>query len=83
MKDIKKITFIAGYYEPDICADTHLNSSLCNGLVKHGYEVTVVAPFPSRGVSNEIIARYSDISEEINSFGVKIIRVGHGQIEYN
>lgn len=83
MKDIKKITFIAGYYEPDICADTHLNSSLCNGLANRGYKVTVIAPFPSRGVSDEIIVRYSAISEETNSFGVRIIRVGHGKFKEN
>ena len=77
------ITFLAGYYEPDISADTHLNSSLCNGLSRAGYKVTVVAPYPSRGISDDIISKYSNIREETNEYGVNIKRVCRGKFRKN
>jgi len=77
------ITFLAGYYEPDISADTHLNSSLCNGLSKKGYNVNVVAPFPSRGISNAMRVKYSGVNEEINEYGVNILRIGKSTYKQN
>lgn len=78
-----QITFLAGYYEPDISADTHLNSSLCNGLSMAGYNVKVVAPYPSRGISNDIISKYLNIQEETNEYGVHIKRVCGGKFRTN
>ena len=71
-----KITFLAGYYEPDVSADSHLNSSLCNGLAERGYDVTVVAPFPCRGIDEATRISFLNKKNKTNEYGVKIFRTG-------
>lgn len=78
-----KITFLAGYYEPDVSADSHLNSSLCNGLSNRGYDVTVVAPFPCRGIDEDTRIEFLNRKRETNEYGVKIFRTGTSKFHNN
>ena len=69
-----KITVLAGYFEPEQSADTHLNADIANGLAAKGHDVTVVVPFPTRGVSKE---RQQEIFKTPNSSEkYSLIRVG-------
>ncbi len=74
---MKKICFISGYYYPDVTADSHLNLTLCEGLRSLGYEIHVITPFPSRGLTRELKEKYKNIRDEITPSGVMIHRVGY------
>lgn len=71
-----KVTIIAGYYPPEKSADTRLNDELAKGFGELGAEVTVVVPFPSRGLSIEQQKNYQNRREEQISSRVRVIRVG-------
>lgn len=71
-----KVTLVAGYYPPEQSADTRLNKDLAEGLAARGAEVTVIVPFPTRGVTQEQQAEYIDRSDERVSPRLRIIRVG-------
>lgn len=72
-----KVCFISGYYYPDVTADSHLNLTLCEGLKTLGYEVHVIAPVPSRGLTCDLKKIYKNISKETTSSGIIIHRVGY------
>lgn len=71
-----KITIVAGYYPPEQSADTRLNQDLVEGLVQKGHDVTLIVPFPSRGISDEIKITYLNKKMETNLSRLTIIRVG-------
>lgn len=74
---MKKVCFISGYYYPDVTADSHLNLTLCEGLKTLGYEVHVIAPLPSRGMTCDLKKKYKNMRNEITSSGIIIHRVGY------
>ena len=71
-----KLTLLAGYFYPEQSADTHLNYDLAFELSKRGFDVTVVVPFPSRGVSPEEQEKYLSLTDEKVSDHLRILRVG-------
>ena len=71
-----KITFLTGYFHPEQSADTRLNLDLAHSLAKSGFEVTVIVPFPTRGVPDSIQRDYLEKKEEQLANNLKIIRIG-------
>lgn len=71
-----KITVIAGYYPPEQSADTRLNQDLVESLAEKGEDVTLIVPFPSRGVSKEIQNQYLKKKYERIKDHLEIYRVG-------
>ena len=71
-----KITIIAGYYPPEQSADTRLNYDLAEGLAEKGNDVTVIVPFPSRGIDETVRKQYLlNRYEKVNNH-LQIYRVG-------
>ena len=71
-----KITFLTGYFHPEQSADTRLNLDLAHSLAESGFEVTVIVPFPTRGVPDSIQRDYLEKKEEHLANNLKIIRIG-------
>ncbi|MCI8403030.1 MAG: glycosyltransferase family 4 protein [Lachnospiraceae bacterium] len=71
-----KITVIAGYYPPEQSADTRLNQDLVESLAKRGEDVTLIVPFPSRGVSEKVQKEYLNKKYEKINDHLEIYRVG-------
>lgn len=71
-----KLTMMAGYFYPEQSADTHLNYDMALELSKRGFDVTVVVPFPSRGLTSEEQKKYLDKTDERVSEHLRILRVG-------
>lgn len=71
-----KITMLAGYYAPEKSADTHLNVDLAESFSRLGAEVTVLVPFPSRGIDDKEQAAYLSRRDERVSDTLRILRVG-------
>ncbi len=59
-----RILFLDAYFEPEQVAFTHLENDLLEGLVEAGYEVEVVCPTPTRGVSVEVAKEYKNRKSE-------------------
>lgn len=72
-----KITFLTGYFHPELSADTRLNLDLAHSLAESGFEVTVIVPFPTRGVPDIIQQEYIEKKEEQLSNNLRIIRIGN------
>ncbi len=72
-----KIVIISGYYPPEQSADTRLNQDMVESLTEKGEDVTLIVPFPSRGVSEEQQKLYLDKKDEIVNEHLRIIRVGN------
>ena len=58
------ILFLNAYYEPEIFSSSYLVNNLTEALVKEGFHVSVFAPVPSRGVSNDVRRQYKKIRVE-------------------
>jgi glycosyltransferase involved in cell wall biosynthesis len=71
-----KITILTGYFPPEVSADSNLVQELGTDFAQYGAEVTIVAPFPSRGVTAEVQGQFIGKPEEILSENLKVIRVG-------
>ncbi len=71
-----KLTMMAGYFYPEQSADTHLNYDMARELSEKGFDVTVVVPFPSRGLTSEEQKKYLDKTDERVSEHLRILRVG-------
>lgn len=71
-----KITVIAGYYPPEQSADTRLNQDMAESLALKGHDVTLIVPFPSRGISAEEKKKYLTKTYEKVSEHLEIYRVG-------
>lgn len=59
-----KILFTDAYFEPEQMAFTHLERDLIEGLVSCGYEIEIVCPVPTRGVSRETAKEYKKKKHE-------------------
>jgi len=53
-----KILFLNAYYKPEITADTHLDDDLIRHLIKSGYQIIVLCPKPTRGITKEQLKQY-------------------------
>ena len=71
-----KILVIAGYYPPEQSADTRLNQDLVESLSEKGEDVTLIVPFPSRGISVDEQRAYLCKKHEIVNEHLEIYRVG-------
>ncbi len=71
-----RIIVIAGYYPPEQSADTRLNQDLVESLAARGEDVTLIVPFPSRGVTAEIQNQYLDRQYEKVNDHLEIYRIG-------
>lgn len=71
-----KVAILAGYFTPEKSADTHLNEDLAQAFAAYGADVTVVVPFPSRGLDEQTQQRYLALREEQRSEHLRICRVG-------
>lgn len=54
----KKVLFLNAYFYPENTAFCHMEQDIMMGLVNEGYEVIVVCPIPSRGISREEADEY-------------------------
>lgn len=70
---------LTGYFTPEQSADTHLNRDLLYGLGEFGVDMTLITPFPTRGVSREEQDRYLAKTDERISEHIRVMRIGkHG-----
>lgn len=67
---------LAGCFAPEQSADTHLNVDMAEDFARYGAEVTVVVPFPARGVTPQIQKAYLDKRDEVINDRLHILRVG-------
>ena len=70
------ITVVAGYFPPEQSADSRLNQDLVESLAEHGMHVTLLVPFPTRGVSRDTQAEFISKRDEQRSEYLRIVRVG-------
>lgn len=68
---------LAGYFSPEQSADTHLNQDMAQDFARYGAEVTVVVPFPSRGVDLQTQAEYTKKRTEQICEHLCVMRVGN------
>ncbi len=71
-----KVTVIAGYFPPEQSADSRLNQDLVESLAERGMDVTLLVPFPTRGVAKDIQAEYMSKCDEQPSAHLRIMRIG-------
>lgn len=71
-----KIMIIAGYYPPEQSADTRLNQDLVESLAERGEDVTLIVPFPSRGISSDTKKEYLHKTYEKVNEHLEIYRIG-------
>ncbi len=57
---MKKILFMRGYFFPEIAASNQMCLEFVRELAKEGYEVTILCPVPSRGITNEQYIEYKE-----------------------
>jgi glycosyltransferase involved in cell wall biosynthesis len=60
----KKVLFMRGYFMPESAASNQMCVDFISALSQHQYEVTVLCPIPTRGVSDEIRNKYKKIKIE-------------------
>lgn len=66
---------LSHYYFPEKISSSHLTEDLEDAYVKAGYDITVLAPTPTRGITNEIYQKYKNIRYENRKDGhIKIYR---------
>lgn len=71
-----KILNPTAYYDPEQFSSSHLNSDLENAFVDAGFECVVIAPTPSRGISDSIKAVYKNrLYEEKHEGKIKVYRI--------
>lgn len=71
-----KITVIAGYFPPEQSADSRLNQDLVNSLAERGMDVTLIVPFPTRGVLEDVQLEYVSRCDEQCRANLRILRIG-------
>ena len=59
-----KILFLNAYFFPEIISFTHLEKDLIEGLLENGHELFVLAPTPTRGISDELYEKYRKCKHE-------------------
>lgn len=70
-----RILFLDEYFKPESIAFTHLEDDLIQALVLKGHEILVICPTPTRGISDDVRAKYRKIKdEELYDGKVKIKR---------
>lgn len=81
-----KILKLSPYYSPERISSSHLTDDLEQGYVDAGFEMEIICPTPTRGVSTEEREKYKKIKYE-ERYGGKIIvrrfsmiREGHNPI---
>lgn len=55
---MKKLLFLPGYYKPEHAASSYLWENIEEAYIQAGFELTVYAPVPTRGISEEIRLEY-------------------------
>lgn len=70
-----KILKLSSYYYPEKISSSHLTEDIEEESIKAGYEIVVICPRPTRGISNEVYEKYKNIYyEEKYNQKVKIYR---------
>lgn len=70
-----KILFINAYFMPEIIAFSHLEQDIIEALLREGHEIYVLAPIPTRGISEDIKKKYKSIyTEELYNARVHVKR---------
>lgn len=59
-----KVLMLQGYYEPEIASGLHLTTDLIEDLIKEKYEVDVITPIPTRGITDEVRNKYKSLKIE-------------------
>ena len=59
-----KILFLTNYFAPERAASSYLGENLREAYAKEGFEMTLYAPMPTRGVSDEVRAEYANRTYE-------------------
>ena len=66
---------LSHYYYPERISSSHLTEDLEDGYIEAGYTITVFAPTPTRGVSDDVWKEYRNkLYEERKSGRIKIYR---------
>ncbi|MCR5575454.1 MAG: glycosyltransferase family 4 protein [Oscillospiraceae bacterium] len=60
-----KVLFLDAYFEPEQIAYTHMERDLLAGLVEAGFDVEILCPLPTRGISPETAREYKHRREEL------------------
>lgn len=50
---IIKVLINTAYYEPEIAASLYLLKNIAEGLAENGFDVTIITPYPTRGIQNK------------------------------
>lgn len=59
-----RFLFLDAYFEPESTAYTHLEKDLIEKIISEGNSICVICPKPTRGISDEVAKKYSDIKYE-------------------
>ena len=59
-----KILKLSPYYFPERISSSHLTEDLEEGFVRAGFEIEIICPTPTRGVSEEEYERYKNVKYE-------------------
>ena len=74
-KEHMKILEMSSYYEPEQVASSHLTKDLEEAYIQEGFDLEIITPIPSRGVTKDIRGKYKNIKYEEKYGGkVKIYR---------
>lgn len=70
-----KILFLNAYFYPEKIAFTHLEKDIIETLLKKGYEIKILCPIPTRGITSKVKDEYRNKKyEKIYNDRVEIIR---------
>lgn len=70
-----RILKLSPYYEPEQISSSHLSKDLEEAYINSGYEIVIIAPIPSRGISSDVRKEYKKIKYEEKCDGkLKIYR---------
>lgn len=70
-----KVLFINAYFYPEKIAFTHLEKDIMETLLENGYEIKVLCPIPTRGITPKVKDEYKNKKyEKIYNNKIEIIR---------
>lgn len=72
--DRKRVLFMRGYFYPEVAASNQMCLELAQALEDNGYEVVILSPIPTRGVSDGVRKEYYDKREELISSHIMVKR---------
>ena len=65
---------LSAYYYPEQISSAHLTYDIEEALIKAGHKIIIIAPSPSRNISNDLRRKYKKLKIETKYDGAITIR---------